>query len=66
MAALLPTAPRAAGEVPLYKDTVIAKLNAEDTRLMRDRINTALKNGLEGVPLAWRNDQSGASGTATR
>jgi surface antigen len=65
LAAMLPATLLAAGEVPVFKDTVIAKFNAEDTRLMLDRIDTALKSGQEGVPLAWRNDKSGASGTAT-
>ncbi len=65
LAALLPAAAHAAGEVPVFKDTVIAKFNAEDTRLMLNRVDTALKTGQEGVPLAWRNDKSGASGTAT-
>lgn len=65
LTALLPLALHAAGEVPVFRDTVIAKFNAEDTRLMLDRIDTALKTGQQGVPLAWRNDKSGASGTAT-
>ena len=51
--------------MPVFWDTVIAKFNAEDTRLMLERINTALTTGQEAVPLAWRNDTSGASGTAT-
>lgn len=49
----------------MFKDTVITKFNAEDTRLMLASIDTVLKTGQEGVPLAWRNDKSGASGTAT-
>ena len=51
--------------MPVFWDTVIAKFNAEDTRLMLERINTALTTGQEAVPLAWRNDTSGVSGTAT-
>lgn len=62
---LLPLALHAAGEVPAFKDTVIAKFNAEDNRLMLGRIDTALKSGQEGVVLDWRNDKTGASGTVT-
>ena len=62
---MLPAMLLAAGEVPVFKDTVITKFNAEDTRLMLERVDTALKSGQQGVPLAWRNDKTGASGTAT-
>lgn len=63
LVALLPPALHAAGEVAAFKDTVIEKFTAEDNRRMLASIDTALKTGQEGVPLDWRNDKTGASGT---
>ena len=63
LAALLPAALHAAGEVAAFRDTVIAKFSAEDTQQMFATIDTALKTGEQGVALDWRNDRTGASGT---
>ena len=63
LAALLPPALHAAGEVAVFRDTVIARFSEADTRMMFASIDTALKTGQEGVPLDWRNDKTGASGS---
>jgi surface antigen len=63
--AALPGSVQAAGEVPAFKDTVIARFNDQDQTMMLERIDAALKSGKEGETLAWQNDKTGASGTVT-
>jgi len=65
LAAWLPDSGHAAGEVAVLKDTVIAKFDDQDQKLLWARIDAALKAPQDGEPLDWKNDRTGASGTVT-
>jgi surface antigen len=65
LAAWLPGNVQAAGEVPAFKDTVIAKFNEQDLKIMLATVDKALVAPQDGQALDWRNAKTGASGTVT-
>lgn len=55
----------AAGENAVFKDTPMARFNADDLALMKAKVRQALGAEPGSETLAWKNDATKASGSVT-